>query len=360
MSRKSNKVGCRVLAAMLCAISVVTLASLAQARVGDAAGRPALIASAFNPTVWLGAAVAANHRLVAVGERGRVMVSDDGGVSWRQVPVPVSVTLTAVRFAGVQGVAVGHGGVVLTSEDNGDTWGMRLDGRQVAELALQAATASHDVARIEDAQRLVDEGPDKPFLDVAIDPQGRLVVVGAYGMMVVSLDRGLTWSVGSERLNNPDGLHLYAIRQRGHELLLAGERGLVLHSTDDGATFQRLAIPYHGSLFTAELVGDREIVVAGLKGSLLRSRDEGASWSRLNTSDTASVTGSTLSANGQVLLVNQAGHVFDLRADGLQPLNTQAMAPLNAVVSLNPGRAVLLSNSGLTSLTLDPHGGGLK
>ncbi|WP_430515935.1 WD40/YVTN/BNR-like repeat-containing protein, partial [Pseudomonas fluorescens] len=44
----------------------------------------------------------AGERLVAVGERGIVLLSDDSGVSWRQAKVPVSVSLTAVQFVDAQ------------------------------------------------------------------------------------------------------------------------------------------------------------------------------------------------------------------------------------------------------------------
>ena len=360
MSRKPNKVRCGVLGAMLCGVCWCALASVPVPEVGDAARRSALISNQLGQSVLLGAGVTATDRLVAVGERGLVLLSDDGGTQWHQAKVPVSVSLTAVKFAGQQGVAVGHGGVVLTSQDNGETWALRLDGRRAAELALQSAKASHNDAQIENAQRLVDEGPDKPFLDVAIDAQGRVLIVGAYGMMFASTDMGQNWSAWLDRLDNPDGLHLYAIRQRGHELLVAGERGLVLHSANDGATFERLITPYKGSLFTAELSGDNDIIVAGLKGSLLRSHDDGASWHSLSAQDASSFTGSTLGANGTVYLVNQGGQVFGLPPGGLQALNVLAMPPLNAIVSLDSDRVVVLSNTGLTSLSLEPRAGGLK
>ncbi|MBI3367277.1 MAG: glycosyl hydrolase, partial [Burkholderiales bacterium] len=70
----------------------------------------------------------AGQRLVAVGERGTVLLSDDGGASWRQAPVPVQVTLTSVRFIDPRtGWAAGHGGVILRSDDGGQSWTKQLD-----------------------------------------------------------------------------------------------------------------------------------------------------------------------------------------------------------------------------------------
>lgn len=109
-------------------------------------------------------AARAGDRMVAVGERGLIVVSDDRSATWRQVPSPVSVALTTVRFAdALHGVAVGHGGTVLTTGDGGLNWAVRLDGRRVAQLALDAAKVSGDALRLKDAQRLVTDGPDKPF-----------------------------------------------------------------------------------------------------------------------------------------------------------------------------------------------------
>src|SRR4026207_2359612 len=51
------------------------------------------------------------ERLVAVGERGFVLYSDDDGKTWTARPTPVTRTLTGVAFKDPQtGVAGGHGG----------------------------------------------------------------------------------------------------------------------------------------------------------------------------------------------------------------------------------------------------------
>ena len=63
----------------------------------------------------------AGTRLVAVGQRGHIVVSTDGGANWKQSAVPVSSDLTAVYFVDEKrGWAVGHDGVVLHTDDGGD------------------------------------------------------------------------------------------------------------------------------------------------------------------------------------------------------------------------------------------------
>ena len=75
----------------------------------------------------------ANGRLVAVGDHGIVLLSDDRGRSFRQAPsVPLSSPLTGVSFVDAKhGWAVGHWGAILVSSDGGEmrryAWTPRYD-----------------------------------------------------------------------------------------------------------------------------------------------------------------------------------------------------------------------------------------
>lgn len=296
------------------------LAPLHAAPVADALQRPALQVRQPDRAVLL-AAARAGERIVAVGERGVVLASDDHGGRWRQVPCPVSVTLTAVRFADARhGVVVGHGGSVLTSADGGLSWTLRLDGRRIAQIVLEAARASGDAARIKDAERLLADGPDKPLLDVLMLDERRMLAVGAYGLALYSDDGGQRWVPWMERLDNPKALHLYALRRSGDTLLVAGEQGLLLRSDDGGASFRRLQAPYKGSFFTAEMASPSQLLVAGLRGNVWRSADGGASWSQVALPVPASITASTVGADGSVWLASQAGTVLKLHAQGATPI----------------------------------------
>src|SRR5450755_3323347 len=65
-------------------------------------------------------------RVVAVGDRGYIVVSDDQGKSWRRAKAPAAPLLTAVDFLdGQLGIAVGHDAVILTTGDGGETWSLR-------------------------------------------------------------------------------------------------------------------------------------------------------------------------------------------------------------------------------------------
>jgi photosystem II stability/assembly factor-like uncharacterized protein len=310
--------------------------------VGDALQRPALAVKAPQRAVLLSAALA-GERIVAVGERGVVALSDDRGATWRQAPCPVSITLTMVRFAdATHGVAVGHGGTVLATTDGGATWAVRLDGRRLAQLAREAAMT--DEARKE-ADRLVADGADKPFLDVLLWDAKRLLAVGAYGIAFHSADGGITWTPWMARLPNPKALHWYVARRTGDALLLAGEQGLVARSDDGGESFKLLGSPYKGSWFAGELKLDGEVLLAGLRGNVWRSPD-GTHWSKIASPVPASITSAAMAADGQLLLASQAGIVLALKGDALVPLNDAPVPMPSALLALRGGPVLTFGVAG--------------
>lgn len=317
------------------ALLAASTAASAAEPVGAALDRPSLMVRAPERAVLLSAAPA-GAAWIAVGERGIVVRSDDAGRSWVQVAVPVSVTLTAVRFADAQnGFAVGHGGTVLVTQDGGLHWERRLDGRRIPELLLADAQARGDAVALKDAERMRTDGPDKPLLDLLVFGPGRALVVGAYGLALATEDGGKTWASWAARLDNPKALHLYAVRRQGQRIVIAGEQGLVFKSEDGGQSFQRLTPPYQGSWFTLELPDPQEIVLAGLRGNVWRSTDGGQQWQALPAPMPVSIVASQIAGDGTLLLANQAGFVLARRGEALVPVNP---APLPALTGLAIGR----------------------
>jgi len=319
------------------------------APVGDALRRPALAVRRPERAVLLSLA-RAGGRLVAVGERGIVALSDDQGAHWRQAACPVSVTLTTVRFADARhGVAVGHGGAVLTTADGGDTWALRLDGRRVAELARAAATTP-EAAR--EAERLVADGPDKPFLDVLAWDAQRLLAVGAFGLAAYTADGGATWASWIARLPNAKALHWYVARRAGDTVLLAGEQGLLARSDDGGASFKAMPSPYKGSWFAGELAADGRVLLAGLRGNVWRSADGGATWAQVASPLPASIIAALALPSGGLLLASQSGALLRLQGETLTPLPG---APLPLPAALLAGREGQVLVAGVAGIVAWPE-----
>jgi len=341
-------------AALLLAAVIASAMASAQA---EPAPRVLSEAAVVTPKA-LGAAMLAvtraGTRLVAVGERGTVLLSDDGGAAWRQAAVPVQTSLTAVRFVDARtGWAVGHLGVILRTDDAGEHWVKQLDGVLAAQRIADASRGGDErLQRL--AARFVEEGPDKPFFDLDFADAQHGVAVGAYGLAFETRDGGRQWTSLVERLPNPKSLHLYAVRCVGASIFVAGEQNLLLKSADDSASFAALASPYKGSWFGLLASRSGALLAYGLRGRVFRSADGGASWQAIDSGLAASIGAGVELGAGTLALLGQTGDVLVSRDDGLAFKKQPATAPLPAtgLAATSDGRVILSSLRGLRQETL--------
>ncbi len=268
-------------------LSLALAAPCAQAQTGPAAPglvlRSAMTVANAGQAMMLGSAKA-GARLVAVGEHGVVLLSDDAGKQWRQAKsVPVRCALTSVSFVDdLHGWAVGHWGVVLATNDGGETWSVQRS----------------------------DTAQDRPLFAVHAVDARHIVAVGLWSLVLTSADAGKTWE--SARLDPPPGVggaakkadlnlfHLFPDAQG--RLFAAGERGMVLRSDDHGRRWTYLPSGYKGSFWTGISPAPGVLLAAGLRGSIYRSIDDGKTWMQVESGSKSSITALLPGPNGLVAL----------------------------------------------------------
>ncbi len=265
----------------------------------------------------------AGNRLVAVGERGFTLVSDDAGRRWRALGTPVDRTLTGVAFKDDKtGIAVGHGGTLIRTDDGGEHW-TRVPMEEAGSDSLLGATWL---------------GGD------------HFIAYGAFGLYFDSVDAGRTWQ-RRVVLNDEFDRHISQVVPVGSSLLLAAESGTLLRSDDGGATWAALTSPYAGSFFGAALLKSGALVVFGMRGNVYRTTDLGMTWTKVPLDTTVSLMSGRQLADGRLLLVGNSGLLLESRDDG----QTLAMhwAPerkgFSAFAEVG-GAVVLVGESGVTSL----------
>ena len=314
-------------------------------------------ASALASRGLLLAVAHAGSRLVAVGQRGHIILSDDAGGSWKQANVPVSSDLTAVYFVTERvGWAVGHDGVVLQTRDGGLSWTLQLDGRKANKLLVEQLQkraslepqSSEVQALLAEAGRYQEQGADKPFLDVWFADESTGYVVGAYNLIFRTSDGGKTWEPWFDRTDNPKFFNLYAIKQAGADLYVVGEGGLVLKLDPQLQRFQARTTPYKGSFFG--VLGNKSVVLAfGLRGNLYSSSDAGKTWNKEVAGLPATIVAGAALSDGRLLLADAGGRVAvsDGAAGGFKLMPLKQTMPLAGIADAGNGRLALVGPRGV-------------
>jgi photosystem II stability/assembly factor-like uncharacterized protein len=289
------------------------------------------------------------RQLVAVGENGIVAVGGVDGASWDQVLTPVSVTLTAVAFATDRiGWAVGHSGVILATRDAGQSWQQQLDGRQILAL-LKAGDASAPV----DAKQatghaaflaqMLEDGPDKPLLNLYATDAMHAIVCGAYGLLLVTADGGEHWSPRFESTSDDSGKHLYAVVATATNYVFGGEGGGLYHSTSMTDALVAVPSPYPGSFFGLVSASPESIVAYGLRGHAVVTHDGGWHWSNAAISASSSINAGRRLKDGRIVLGTQAGELW-VSADNGSSYHRAAMSspqPISDLVETPQGLVIV-------------------
>ena len=284
--------------------------------------------------------VHAGKRLVAVGDRGHILYSDDQGATWTQAKVPTRQLLTSVYFVDDKhGWAVGHDAQILASEDGGVTWAKQF----------------------EDLKR------ESPLLDVWFQDVNSGFAVGAYGALLATTDGGKNWEDVSDRLDNEDQYHLNAIAAvKDSGLFIVGEQGSMFRSADWGLTWEKLEGPYEGSLFGVIGTAQANTLLAyGLRGNLFRSTDFGTTWEPIELQAARGalefgLSGATLLDDGSIVIVGNGGSVIRSNDNGetFSVFNRPDRISVSAVTAAGNGNLILAGQGGVR--VTSPTGAGAE
>lgn len=272
--------------------------------------------------------------LVAVGERGTILRSVDGGASWTQAASGTTATLRSVWGSARLVIAAGSTGPPVVSTDGGASWtpvpgAPRLsrvwgDGALLLGIGYHPRTLGYVAYQSADAGRRwrrVAEGTCCYVQDLW--GSGRnLVAVGSHtaatdGLVILhSGNHGRSWTrvarspgavsmSAAEDLTSVwgDGATLLAVGRDG-KLLRSGDAGRTWSHAPSGTTSTRLGVWGEG----------RNWVTVGESGLILRSGDGGVTWSYARGATPRNLF--QLWGRGSTLVAVGAGGVIVRSTDG--------------------------------------------
>lgn len=241
------------------------------------------------------AATLAGKRIVAVGDYGVVVLSDDGKKFRQAKSMPTRTVLTSVFFlTDKQGWAAGHDGTILTTADGGENW---------------------QVQRAE-------PGKDRVLMSIWFENAQHGLAVGQFGLALETDDGGKNWKERKLVEGEAGDSHMFQIFAGPDGLaFVAAEAGKLLRSTDGGRNWTAIQTDNKGSFWTGLVQRDGNVIAAGMRGHVYRSADKGLTWTAVPSGTQQSITGILshedgsihLFGNSGVLLLSSQDHVMSLK-----------------------------------------------
>jgi photosystem II stability/assembly factor-like uncharacterized protein len=271
------------------------------------------------------AATLSSGRIVAVGERGVILLSDDG-VAFRQArSVPAAATLNTVSFVDDKhGWAAGHWGVILKTDDGGETW----------TIERQDLTS------------------DRPIFSVLFLNDRDGIAAGLWSLLLVTRDGGITWeerSLPASAAKERSDLNLTSVfADRKGRIFITAESGKILRSEDQGRSWTMMSTGYSGTFWSGLALDNDTLLVGGLRGTIYRSTDAGQRWQAARSNTKSSVTALVCKRDGTILASTLDGALLQSNDDGriFEASQSEDRTALTAL-AVRGDRVVVFSKHGL-------------
>jgi photosystem II stability/assembly factor-like uncharacterized protein len=200
----------------------------------------------------------------AAGQGGEISFSNDGGKTWQSQNSSVKRQLLNVAFANTQrGIAVGDFGEMVRTDDGGQTW---------AKIALPT-----DIKMPAEVVGVVEPG-DIVLYGATFASADAAWVAGEFGIILASSDGGATWSQQTSSVDSTLFGISFADAQHGWA---AGIDSVLLATADGGMTWRKQEIEtpkgFTLPLYDVQVRGNYGWAI-GNSGFLLSSKDAGVTW----------------------------------------------------------------------------------
>jgi photosystem II stability/assembly factor-like uncharacterized protein len=346
--------------------STLNAVHFGSSQVGVAVGDSAIVRTTDGGNTWIaqpspplkGVWMCSPTTGFAVGQGGRILRTDDGGVTWKPRSMNTNVALSTIAGrTNMDLVLAGEGGTITGSADGGDTWVIQRHDTTSHIVGLKFANANRGVAvaregftiRTTDGGNLWTSYPVFSVLPYmpAFGAWGgdTLLSLASNAYVYRSMDGGSSWTQFSR------GGTMYHIAvatlPAGNGFLLGQMSApvdygrIVYRTTDYGATWTEVQRRLVGTAFT--FVDTTEGFIVGYAGALWKTTSGGVSWlqkvsrtaQNLNSIAFANkLSGIAVGDSGVIIRTEDGGETWVIEASGVQEnlLKVDMSDPRSAMV----------------------------
>jgi len=284
------------------------------------------------------------QRGFAVGDRGTILCTDDGGQTWSQLASDTEANLRSVSFISeAEGWIAGGGtreysgssfGVVLATEDGGETWNVVCDQKLPGVYRIQFFSDVEGIAvgdatdqRSTGLHSTTDGG--RTWSPIPGDPTNcwRTAEFASSKFALLAGEKGTFGSLANGQVTNSTplgglrGIKASSLDRPAKTMWAVGDGGLVVRSSDGGASWPAAdsTMPAESKMvfdFTAVAALKDEVWVGGTPGSVIwHSPDGGASWQAEPTTETTPIYAIRCLPGGKRVAVGALGKILVREGD---------------------------------------------
>ncbi len=252
---------------------------------------------------------------------------------WKKVAIPVSESLTAIKFLGSKGVICGFNGTLLLSEDKGSHW---------ETVNTSTADNFYSVNLLNNEEFLITGEHGSIYKYNVFDHRLRKIpspvneslfdsyflkgnqygfLCGGKGTILKTTDGGESWvkiNSGTEKL-------LYSIYFSGSKGFAVGWDGEFIITSNNGSNWDKLQLPTVNYLRDILFIDANIGFVVGGEGEIFRTSDLGVSWNKVNSGVHSGLylvsfrnneDGYILGNGGEILFSDDKGESWQLTSTG--------------------------------------------
>jgi len=263
-----------------------------------------------------------NETFIAIGDGGKILRTEDAGISWKEINSGTTGYLMKIQFITDSiGYILGDHDNLLKTEDAGNHW-----------FPLKMINPSYPYCR-----GLYFFSPDSGF------------IFGGDGKIFKTIDGGRTW----EKLNSNayDNLNSVSFIDKSNGFA-CGSSNLLLKTTDCGDTWKSIDMSSFGfnvSFVKIVFIDENIGYILGNNGSIIKTTDSGTSWTKVSTVSTDyAVTMNFLNENIGYVVGGWNGATFYRTMNGgltWQPVNYGYAGSLSGIAQNKTGsKGVVVGN----------------
>ena len=229
-----------------------------------------------------------NNKFIAVGNRGKILYSDNGS-SWDNGTSGITSRLNEITYSNNASkyIAVGHSGKIISSS-NGSTWdNVTWDKNStIYGIAYKSSNGRITIVGAGNAAYSTNASTwttvSSGTLFGVCEGGGTFLGVGLTGNIDYSTNNGVGWIDAN---NIPTNKTIYGCDYGNSTWIAVGTNGSVLKSTDHEDWSGSLTNPTSRNLYSVLYVGSNTFVSVGSR-IVMSSNDGGSNWNIHNTTKT--------------------------------------------------------------------------